>query len=611
MSQQTRRPLWLTVALFALTIGLLYPMVVGANGNIQLTFFSSSVITLPSPGISFIRPNHGPENEDTSVTIIGANFVAVPLVKLGTNHLLDVRVLNPSEIHATVPAGLAPGTYDVWVCNPDHQCASLPNGYTVVGDGPTLTGIAPAQGFNDAPTNVTIFGNNLHEDITITIGDTPLDGIEWDDDGEVEGVVPAGIPAGAYDVIAYNHDSAVAGVLSRGFTVLDSAGDDFYAEDRDIWTLPNTVRQGDTISLGVNVHRQGGKDTLQPVVAFYLGDPQQGGTLIGQASPPPMPPGPGIVDSTFVTWNTAGLSGAMEVYVVIDPDNLITETSEDNNTARSIIVVLSQAGDTTPPEVASLLINGGAVSTDNPDIALTIGATDSGGSGVASMYIVEREFNSSAREWVAIQQIGWIPFQTAYQMTLTGRGGVRYIQVWVADRAGNISEIICKARIDYMVPTETVLAGQTRMYRRDFGEGQYVTVRLETLSGDADLYVWSPDGTQRWVSNRSGTATDAVSFFAPQSGRYQIEVYGFEESEYRLTVNLSLTALAGEPELAALDLAKPERTEPIISPTNEPPGRIGMPVAPTQELHRVFMPVVGRGSQLHAQHRVYLPGVRR
>ena len=131
-----------------------------------------------------------------------------------------------------------------------------------------------------------------------------------------------------------------------------------------------------------------------------------------------------------------------------------------------------------------------------------------------------------ARQWVAMQNTGWIPFQNPFAWTLTSRGGVRYIQAWVSDGAGNISEVTVKTRIDYNPPSDRVLAGQVRVYRRTVTAGQRVNVTLETLTGDADLYVWRPDGNQSWVSNQEGAATDTVSFTAPQSGDYQLEVFG-------------------------------------------------------------------------------------
>jgi parallel beta-helix repeat protein len=567
--------------------------------------------TSPPPGapvITSITPNSGADNQITYVTIAGANFVATPTVSIGTTPLTGVSLVNSSQLLAAVPAGMTPGTYDVRVCNPNTQCATLPNGYTVTGTGPTLLSIAPNQGFNDTPNDVALYGYNLQSGIILTIGSVALQNVTWVSVTQVRAVVPTGLTAGSYDVVARNPGAPNTSTLANGYTALDPAGDDLFAEADDIWTSPMTIRQGESVSLGVNVHRQGGKTTLQPQVSFYLGNPALGsasllgrilarqprGTLLGTTTTPPMPPGAGGIESAFITWNTTGLSGAQEIYVVIDPSGAIPETSKTNNTAHRTVTILPAAPDTSPPLVTSLQINGGADSTTNPTITLTIAASDTGGSGVATMYLVEREFNSSARQWVAVQRVGWIPFQSPYQMTLTGRGGVRYIQVWVADNAGNITVDTYKVRIDYVPTSDTVRAGQVRVYRRTLAAGQSLQVTLETLSGDADLYVWRPDGNQSWVSNNSGTANDSVSLTAPQGGTYQIEVYGYQDSTYRLTI-VGGTAGVAVRTVQHINQAKPERGQPVIAPTNEPAGNSAVPpspIGPTE--NKLYLPIITR-----------------
>ena len=94
--------------------------------------------------------------------------------------------------------------------------------------------------------------------------------------------------------------------------------------------------------------------------------------------------------------------------------------------------------DSSAPTVDRLSVNNDAVETTDPVVSVAIEASDTGGSGVASLYLVEREFNSAARQWVAVQNVGWIAYQSPLPLTLTSRGGTRYIQAWVSDGAGNI-----------------------------------------------------------------------------------------------------------------------------------------------------------------------------
>ncbi len=609
MNPRSRQQLGLTLLGLIVTLGLVYPMIVAAQGAIRLTFFSSSVVPAPPPQVTRVSPDQGRNDEDTTIHIEGANFVHPPLVKLGDLPLAQANRLSATRIDAVVPAGLPSGTYTLWVCNPDGQCGALPNAFTVVHAGPLVTSIVPSQGYNDAPNAVVVYGDRFAQGLTLAVGSVPMQQVERLSETAARGIVPAGLPAGRYDVIADNPDPSPPGVLPDGYLSLDPldvASDDFSVRDEDLWTLPATIYQGQIAQLGVNVRRQGGKQTLQPEVAFYVGDPAQGGVLIGRSSTPPMPPGPAVIDSTFVAWDTTGLPELVEVYAVVDPDDRIVEASEANNAARRTLALLGANGDMIPPEVISLFIDGGAPATTDPEVAITPTASDRGGSGVASMYLVEREFNSAAREWVAIQHTGWIPFRSPFTMTLTGGGGVRYIQAWVADGAGNISIDNCKARIDYIAPVQHIYAGQVHLYRRDVAEGQRLEVHLRTLSGDADLYIWSPDGARRWASVRAGTAPDDLVIFpAPVSGRYQIEVYGYADSQYQVSFGPGLTEAEGvEPREAA---EKTLRSEPAIAPSNEPPGRSAVPPAPARPVFRTYLPITLRNYAHGARARLYLP----
>ncbi len=582
--------------------GTYYYRVRGHNsyGTGQWSQVQSVVVeATPAPLVSSIEPDNGPDNEITWVTIYGANFVATPSVVLGGTELSGVSLVNTSELLAAVPAGMAPGLYDVQVCNPDEQCGVLPEGYTVTGSGPILTSIVPNQGFGDVPNDVTLYGYNLQADLVAVVGTTFLEDVTWVNAQQVRAVIPAGLAVGTHDVTARNPASADTATLADGYLVLDPAGDDFSVSTEDIWTTPLTIREGDEVLLGVNVHRQGGKQTLQPQVAFYQGDPQQDGVLLGTASTPPMLPGAGVVDAASILWDTTAIgAGSVKIYVVIDADQAISETSELNNTAARYLTVLSAAEDAVPPVVTSFMINDGAASTAVPSVTVTMVADDGDGTGVSSMYLVEREFNASARQWVAVQHVGWMPFQSPYTMTLTERGGTRYVQAWVADGAGNISEAVYKARIDYVPETQTIRAGQVHLYRRELLLGQTLSVTLETLSGDADLYVWRPDGERSWVSNQPDLLTDAVSLTASQTGIYQIEVYGYVASEYSLQIRTGdMLNVLNAFEAEQMKLDKPIRSQPIIQPDNEPEGNIAVPLAPIQPVtfKYIFLPLVLRG----------------
>lgn len=544
--------------------------------------------------VSSIEPTSGVDNVAQYVTIYGLNFIATPNVFLGTAALTNVSWVSGSELLALVPAGSPVGQHTLQVCNPNGGCGSLENAYEVIDTGAVLQRIIPSQGFNDIPNDVAIFGYNLKVGAKISIGDIPLESVQLINSTQIQGVVPTGMAAGTYSVTIQNFGSAISYTLPVAYSVLMPAGDDFFANLDDLWTSPPTIRQGDMVLLGLNVHRQGGKITRQVEVAFYQEQPDGSWQELQRVLTSPIAPGSDRVEAVFLEWNTVGITDTAVIKAVIDLDNEVFENVEGNNAVQREIAVLPPAGDEDPPTITTLLANGGQPETIAPEISISILASDVGGSNVTSMYVVEREFNSSARQWVAVQNTGWIDFRSPYTLTLTSRGGVRYIQAWVGDGAGNISETTVKTRIDYNPESDTVQAGQVRVYRRAITAGQSVVVNVETLSGDADLYVWQPDGNRSWVSNNEGMAPDEVTFVAPQTGDYQIEVYGYQTSQFRLSISASTKRTVVRNYVEHLSPTKAQRSQPIVAPANAPEGNTAIPVAPVTPKQRVFLPLLSR-----------------
>ncbi|MCC7382044.1 MAG: IPT/TIG domain-containing protein [Deltaproteobacteria bacterium] len=90
---------------------------------------------LPAPRIISITPDRGPSTQATGVVVTGEGFLAGLSLKIGAIPTTDRTVPGPTTILATVPQGIAPGTYDVVVQNPDGQAAVLTKGFTVTGAG--------------------------------------------------------------------------------------------------------------------------------------------------------------------------------------------------------------------------------------------------------------------------------------------------------------------------------------------------------------------------------------------------------------------------------------------------------------------------------------------
>ncbi|MFM7581978.1 MAG: hypothetical protein ACKO9F_04540, partial [Caldilinea sp.] len=102
--------------------------------------------------------------------------------------------------------------------------------------------------------------------------------------------MPAGLAPGIYDVVVRNPDGTEY-TLPDSYTAIDANGLDLAVTDSDFWSDPATPRQGTEMTIGINVHRSGGSQTLDPVtVNFYL-DTVDPGSLLGTSSVPPLGPG--------------------------------------------------------------------------------------------------------------------------------------------------------------------------------------------------------------------------------------------------------------------------------------------------------------------------------
>lgn len=97
-------------------------------------------VALPAPTITDISPDSTAQGSAAAVTVVGTGFVDGLSLKIGAISA-EVKSLGGSTtINADVPAGIAGGTYDVVVSNPDGQSAILSNGFKVIssGGGPAL-----------------------------------------------------------------------------------------------------------------------------------------------------------------------------------------------------------------------------------------------------------------------------------------------------------------------------------------------------------------------------------------------------------------------------------------------------------------------------------------
>jgi hypothetical protein len=586
---------------------------------------------LPAPVLFDVMPDHGPVG--SRVYVIGDNFAGTPIIKLGEIRLTNVERGRFNVVVGTIPPSTPAGTYDVRVINPDGKSGVLEQAFTVTGQAPVLLGLMPTSGVSGINTDLLIYGYNLRRDLRFALAGGSstysLQHIQMLSPFMVYGMVPDSVPAGLYDLTACT-DQNVCSRLSDAFRLTGAAVDDFSIGEDDLWTLPRRLQEGQiTVTLGAVVHRRGGTTTERPIVAFYQGDPAAGGTFIGSArTEADMTAANGSIGIATVPWHVPASAGPVKIYASVDPNNALTgDTNRDNNIAHRTFTVLSAPRDNRPPTITDFKVDGGEASTSSPEVTLTLAASDDGGSGLASMLISDRVYSASAEQWVSLQQTGWVTYSPAYTMTLAERGGLHFLQAWVADRAGNVSLRPAKAQINYLPSTETIGQHQVRVYRDSLAAGEAMTVTLTTLSGDADLLIWDRYGTRR-ISVNPDLMPDELTVVGP--GNFQIEVYGYLDSTYRLQIVKGQSAGAPQSSATQSGSSKDVPVSPSVDASNEPSEATALPMAPSSggsvtflpivqnvilpippSINKVFLPLLSRNLRSPITYRAYLPITRK
>lgn len=160
-----------------------------------------------------ITPARGPAGVNTEVLINGRGFLdggGVTRAELGETRLLEAQALSGSTMTALVPAGMAPGPWDLRLIRADGQVAVLPGAFTIDGEGPaplTLEALEPGSIRAGSPAELTVVGTGFDGVVDFTIGGAPLEDAVIADGGRSARVtlrVP--LAAGVYDLVARRGD---------------------------------------------------------------------------------------------------------------------------------------------------------------------------------------------------------------------------------------------------------------------------------------------------------------------------------------------------------------------------------------------------------------------
>lgn len=508
----------------------------------------------------------------------------------------------PGPATATpAPPTATPNAGDYPAPNPTRQPTRTPwPSPTPTPDHLTVSEVRPAEMANDAPTRLHVYGHAFPEGARVWLGVDGQQALALETtpvaDGHLAALVPMGITPGVYDVIVEG-EAGESHALRDALRLFDAADmDDLHSAPFRLWSDPASPTQGESVSLGIVVNRAGGATGTGPFAVRFAvaaqGRPLSEAQVLGDGLVAGLSPD-GHAATAEVPW-TPSAAGYYTVWAEIDPEDVVPESpaaAEANNIISRTLIVRPARGDETPPVVDGLTVDGGQDPVTSRGVTAEITAHDEGGSGLAQVYYVESHWVAAARAWVPVQWSAWQPYaDQPHALLLAPEAGLRYLQAWVADGAGNISRRPATRPVSY-VPAEcdSLEQGEVRTFRLDTDAGRCLVAELWSDVGDADLYVWPPDyvprGDYRFSRNPAGEL-DRIAVSPTLDGVYQIEVEAYTATSYRLSLAVEdtcpLAAQGTAPLAQGAKAGGPRNTPavPLTGPNSAPPDEMAVPEPP-------------------------------
>ena len=198
----------------------------GAQGETTLTVTNpdKQSTTAPftywaDPEIDSITPDNGAYEGNTSVTIVGKNFVKGLKVYFGDQEATVSGVYPATgKIIVRTPVATAAGTVDVTVENPDGRTATLKDGFTYAEEAKLLLeveGLSQTSGYLVGGDQIKITGKNFGSEMKVFFGANEAV-VSGSSTLSKTVVVPAGEKLGMVDVTVSNGDGDDV-VLTNGY----------------------------------------------------------------------------------------------------------------------------------------------------------------------------------------------------------------------------------------------------------------------------------------------------------------------------------------------------------------------------------------------------------
>jgi hypothetical protein len=136
------------------------------------------IVATPTLTVTNVTPGFGSTGQDTGVVITGTGFVSTPRAYLTSATtpqalaLAAVTYQSATSLSAVVRSGLAAGTYDLLVVNPDGSFGIKKNAFVVTlaaSPPPVITSIAPSSFVTATATPATISGSGFRTGATLTL----------------------------------------------------------------------------------------------------------------------------------------------------------------------------------------------------------------------------------------------------------------------------------------------------------------------------------------------------------------------------------------------------------------------------------------------------------